>query len=122
MSAALPSSGLCAWSASLRSVAADAPWTRACYELTLQLAMFRRVLPRYFVPILTVGCASALSFFIVRAIGPGPWIGYAYLFAIMGAAWRGGYGPGLIACVMSFCLTPFLFNPNFNLARADLNR
>lgn len=38
------------------------------------------------------------------------------------AAWWGGYGPGVLACALSFFLAPYLFIPQFNPARTDLNR
>jgi light-regulated signal transduction histidine kinase (bacteriophytochrome) len=72
--------------------------------------------------ILAVALACAVTFGILRTVGPNVAIGYAFLFAIMGAAWWGGYGPGLLVLFLSFFAVPYLFLPRFSLSRIDLNR
>lgn len=73
-------------------------------------------------PLASVGCASLLTFALLRTVGPGPWIGHSYLFAIMAAAWWGGYVAGIAACFISFFLAPYIFIPKFSPAYTDLNR
>lgn len=79
-------------------------------------------LTRYLIPLIAVGAASVFAFAMLRTVGPNPAISYAYLCAIMAAAWWGGYGPGLLACALSFFLAPHLLVPRFSVARTDFNR
>lgn len=81
-----------------------------------------RILPGYGIALIGVAAASVVTFVVVKTIGPNPVIGYAYLFAIMSAAWWGGYGPGMVACALTFFLAPYLLIPNFTATRIDLNR
>ncbi|HYP13640.1 MAG TPA: ATP-binding protein [Bryobacteraceae bacterium] len=73
-------------------------------------------------PLIAIVSASLLTFAMLRTIGPNAAIGYSFLFAIMAAAWWGGYGPGLLACALSFFVVPYGLVPKFNPAKTDLNR
>ncbi|MBI1895729.1 MAG: PAS domain-containing protein [Acidobacteria bacterium] len=53
---------------------------------------------------------------------PNPAVAYSFLFAIMAAAWWGGYAGGIFACALTFFAAPWLLFPNFSPARVDPNR
>jgi PAS domain S-box-containing protein len=80
------------------------------------------MLVKYLLPVFTVGLALGLAVVLLRTVGWTPAIGFAFLFAILVSAWRGGYVPGILACCFSIFLAPYVVVPGFTLARADLNR
>lgn len=45
-----------------------------------------------------------------------------YLVTIMAIAWWGGYGPGIVGCLLGLFAAPFVFTSNFNPGKVDLGR
>ena len=61
-------------------------------------SILRLVFP-YMAALAAVGFCVALTLAFLRFHGPTQAVGFAFLFAILGAAWYGGYGPGIVSVV-----------------------
>src|SRR5262249_49850878 len=49
---------------------------------------------------------------------------YAFLFliAVFIAAWKGGFGPGILSSLGTLILVPYLFTPGFNVKKIEIGR
>jgi signal transduction histidine kinase/CheY-like chemotaxis protein len=79
---------------------------------------------RYLLPFLGIAAALALQFalawFIPKRIDfPYP---FFFLFAIFGVAWFGGFGPGVLSCLLTMVVIPSAITPGFKLAKVDPTR
>jgi K+-sensing histidine kinase KdpD len=81
-------------------------------EGTVQRQRLSSFLAGYLVALLGVALAMGITFAILQTSGFRTAIGYAYLFAILIAAWL-GYGPGLLSYALSFFVAPYFFVPKF---------
>jgi signal transduction histidine kinase len=70
---------------------------------------------RYSVAVVALLVAGAMTSFIVYFNLPRPIVGYAFLLVIMGSAWWGGYGPGLITTFATLLLGPYLVQPTYSI-------
>jgi signal transduction histidine kinase len=80
--------------------------------------LFQRVPPqarRYAVALVALLVAGALTSFIVYFNLPRAIVGYAFLLVIIGSAWWGGYGPGLITTFATLLLGPYLVQPTYSI-------
>ncbi len=75
---------------------------------------------RYAVSLIALLLAAALTLLIVRFQLPRQIIGYAFLLVIIGSAWWGGYGPGLITTFATLLLGPYLVQPSYSIRDARL--
>ncbi|MDP9171186.1 MAG: PAS domain-containing protein, partial [Acidobacteriota bacterium] len=67
----------------------------------------------------TVAAATTLTYFAPRAHGPKvPFAQFVFLLAILASGAR-SYLAGILSCLLSFFVVPFLFNPSFNPASVD---
>jgi len=64
--------------------------------------------------------AAGFTLLIVHYKLPRQIIGYAFLLVIIGSAWWGGYGPGLLTTFATLLLGPYLITPNYSIRRANL--
>ncbi|HUQ95811.1 MAG TPA: PAS domain S-box protein [Bryobacteraceae bacterium] len=80
-----------------------------------------KILRPYLIALATLIPAVLITFTVTRTVGfrPHPAIGFSYLLSILASAWWGGYGPGLLSCLVSFFVVPYLFLPKFSPAAVD---
>jgi PAS domain S-box-containing protein len=76
----------------------------------------------YVIAVVAVGFATGITAILLHTIGPHPAIGFSFLLAIMASAWWGGYGPGIVSCLISMFAIPYLFVPKFAISKVDLSR
>jgi len=76
---------------------------------------------RYSLPVVALLLAAALTATLVHFKLPRQASGYAFLLVIIGSAWWGGYGPGLLATFATLFLGPYLTQPNYTVLRPNLN-
>lgn len=82
----------------------------------------RSALVRYAIPLIALGLSTILAVALrqVTAPNPPPPIAQvAFLLAIMGSAWWGGYVPGILACLLTLFLVPFALVPHFDPRQGD---
>jgi signal transduction histidine kinase len=77
-------------------------------------------LGRYAVSVAALLLAGALSLFVVHFKLPRQIMGYAFLLVIMGSAWWGGYGPGLVITSTTLLLGPYLILPTYSIRHPNL--
>lgn len=77
-------------------------------------------LARYAVAVAGLCVAASFTLLIVHYKLPRQIIGYAFLLVIIGSAWWGGYGPGLLTTFATLLLGPYLITPNYSIRRANL--
>src|ERR1035437_1606133 len=70
---------------------------------------------RYAVSVLALFLAAALTLFIVHFKLPRQINGYAFLLVIIGSAWWGGYGPGLVTTFTTLLLGPYLTQATYSI-------
>ena len=80
------------------------------------------VVSGYVVAILSFGGALGFTFATGRLKLPGYAYAFLFLFAVFIAAWKGGFGPGILASLGTVILLPYLFTPGFTLAKIDIGR
>jgi|SRR5579863_3667231 len=79
-----------------------------------------KTLARYAVAIAGLCVAAGITLLIVHYQLPRQVIGYAFLLVIIGSAWWGGYGPGLLTTFATLLLGPYLITPNYSIRHANL--
>jgi len=84
------------------------------------LARIPRTVARYATSIAALIVAAALTLLIIHFKIPRQFAGYAFLLVIIGSAWWGGYGPGLLTTAMTFVFGPYLTQPNYTLRHVNL--
>jgi len=75
---------------------------------------------RYATSVIALVVAAALTLVIVRFNLPRQITSYAFLLVIIGCAWWGGYGPGLITAFATLLLGPYLTQPAYSISHARL--
>jgi signal transduction histidine kinase len=75
---------------------------------------------RYIVAIVALIVAAALARIVVQFHLPRQATGYAFLLVIMGSAWWGGYGPGLLTTLATILLGPYLIQPTYSIRHPNL--
>src|SRR3954447_23917527 len=83
--------------------------------------LFRSPAFGYLLALVGISSAVGITLLIAQFTKPGPAIGFLYLIAILAAAWT-GYGPGVLACVLTFVVAPYTLVPHFALSRIDVSR
>lgn len=76
---------------------------------------------RYAVSLIALLLAALLTVLIVHFKLPRQIIGYAFLLVIIGSAWWGGYGPGLITTFATLLLGPYLVQPSYSIREARVS-
>src|SRR5580698_7756498 len=84
------------------------------------VARLRSSAGRYAVSVLALLIAAALTMLIVHFKLPRQITSYAFLLVIIGSAWWGGYGPGLITTFATLLLGPYLTQPGYSISHARL--
>lgn len=95
--------------------------------VTKRLNPLRRPHSRLFGYLLAFGAvvsAFLITIAVIVAFGPypSPFISFAYLLAILIASWWGGYGPGLVACLLCYTVVPYVLIPKYTLSSLALTR
>ena len=75
---------------------------------------------RYAISVVALLLAAALTLFIVHFKLPRQVTGYAFLLVIIGSAWWGGYGPGLVTTWATLLLGPYLIQPTYSIRHPNL--
>lgn len=75
---------------------------------------------RYAISVIALLLAAALTLFIVHFKLPRQITGYAFLLVIIGSAWWGGYGPGLVTTLATLLLGPYLVQPAYSIRHPNL--
>jgi len=75
---------------------------------------------RYIVAIVALIVAAALALIVVHFHLPRQASGYAFLLVIMGSAWWGGYGPGLLTTLATILLGPYLILSTYSIRHPNL--
>ena len=83
------------------------------------LARVSNILARYGVALAGLGVAAALTLVILHFQLPRPTIAYGFLLVIIGSAWWGGFGPGLLTTFVTLLFGPFLVQPNYSIRQAN---
>lgn len=84
-------------------------------------ALLKSEVGRYATSIVALIVAAILTLAIVHFHLPRQITSYAFLLVIIGSAWWGGYGPGLITTFATLLLGPYLTQPGYSIAHARLN-
>jgi signal transduction histidine kinase len=79
------------------------------------------VLASYCVALVAVLLATLLAAAVFRMGGvrSHPLIAFAFPVAVLASAWWGGYGPGIMACLLCFSVIPTLLLPKFSITSID---
>ena len=85
------------------------------------VALLKTKVGRYATSIVALVVAAVLTLIIVRFHLPRQITSYAFLLVIVGSAWWGGYGPGVITTFATLLLGPYLTQPAYSIAHARLN-
>jgi len=85
------------------------------------VARLRFRVARYAVAVVALLVAAALTLFIVYFKLPRQVASYAFLLVIIGSAWWGGYGPGLLTTLATLLLGPYLTQPAYSVRHANLS-
>jgi signal transduction histidine kinase len=83
-------------------------------------ARFKSRTGRYAISLIALLLAAALTLFIVHFKLPRQITGYAFLLVIIGSAWWGGYGPGLVTTLATLLLGPYLTQPTYSIRHPNL--
>jgi signal transduction histidine kinase len=75
---------------------------------------------RYAISVIALLLAAALTLFIIHFKLPRQITGYAFLLVIIGSAWWGGYGPGLVTTLATLLLGPYLTQPTYSMRHPNL--
>ncbi len=83
-----------------------------------------RTLVRYLLPFIAIGLALAGQTLVAMMLSKGRDFPYAffYLMAVFAVAWRGGYAPGVMACLLTMVGLPFAAHPGFRPTSVDSSR
>ncbi|MFL6449614.1 MAG: sensor histidine kinase [Bryobacteraceae bacterium] len=77
---------------------------------------------RYAVPVIGMSAATVIGL-ALRQIHAGHSAStIAYLVAALASAWWGGYGPGVLACLLGLLGAPYFFSPGFSILHLDVPR
>jgi PAS domain-containing protein len=76
----------------------------------------------YVVAGLSFGAALGLTIATRPLKLPGYAYAFLYLIAVFISAWKGGFGPGILASLGTLILVPYLFTPGFALAKIEIGR
>jgi signal transduction histidine kinase/ActR/RegA family two-component response regulator len=79
-------------------------------------------LVRYLLPLLAWVAALGFHLALRPFVSPDFPFALLYLLAIFGVAWFGGYGPGIISCLLTVGVLPALTTSGFRLTSVDLSR
>jgi K+-sensing histidine kinase KdpD len=77
----------------------------------------RSAVSGYAVAAVSFGAALAFSYIIRAPRLPEYAYIFLYLIAVLVAAWKGGFGPGILASLGTLILVPYLFSPSFSLQK-----
>jgi signal transduction histidine kinase len=83
-------------------------------------ARFNSRTGRYAISVVALLLAAVLTLFIVHFKLPRQITGYAFLLVIIGSAWWGGYGPGLLTTLATLLLGPYLIQPTYSIRHPNL--
>jgi signal transduction histidine kinase len=75
---------------------------------------------RYAISVVALIMAAALTALIVHFKLPRQVTGYAFLLVIIGSAWWGGYGPGLLTTCATLLFGPYLTQPLYSVRHPNL--
>ena len=78
-----------------------------------------KTLARYTVSIGALCLAAVITLVIIHYHLPRQIVGYSFLLVIIGSAWWGGYGPGLLTAFATLLLGPYLVAPNYSIRHAN---
>jgi signal transduction histidine kinase len=84
------------------------------------LARLQTRTARYAVSVIALVVAAALTACIVHFKLPRQVTGYGFLLVIIGSAWWGGYGPGLLTTSATLLLGPYLTQPTYSVLHPNL--
>ena len=81
-------------------------------------------LVRYLLPVLALTVALGVQLGLQRILPTSQDLPYAflYLIGVFVVAWFGGYGPGIVSCLLTMVAIPALTIPGFRLTSVDLTR
>ena len=82
----------------------------------------RSTLHRYAVPLVGMSAATIVGLALRNTQAGHSAIAIAYLVPALASAWWGGYGPGVLACLLGLLGAPYFFSPGFNVLHVDLTR
>jgi signal transduction histidine kinase len=83
-------------------------------------ARFKSSTGRYAISLIALLLAAALTLLIVHFKLPRQITGYGFLLVIIGSAWWGGYGPGLVTTFATLLLGPYLTQPTYSIRHPTL--
>jgi PAS domain S-box-containing protein len=89
--------------------------------VVLKQRLFRSPLFGYLIALVGISAAVAVTLLISKVTALGPAIGLLFVAAILGAAWT-GYGPGIVATVITFVAIPYLFRPAFTFSSIQFSQ
>jgi signal transduction histidine kinase len=84
------------------------------------LARLPNILARYALSVAALGVAVGLTLFILHFKLPRPLLNYGFLVVIIGSAWWGGYGPGVLTTLATVLLGPYLVTPSYTIRHVNL--
>jgi signal transduction histidine kinase len=88
--------------------------------MTNSIARLQTRTARYGVSVIALIVAAALTACIVHFRLPRQFTGYGFLLVIIGSAWWGGYGPGLLTTSATLLLGPYLTQPAYSVLHPNL--
>lgn len=83
--------------------------------LSARSAFLRTEVRRYATSVVALAVAGVLTALIVHFNLPRQVTGYAFLLVIIGSAWWGGYGPGIVTTLVTLLLGPYLTQPAYSV-------
>jgi signal transduction histidine kinase len=75
---------------------------------------------RYAISILALALAATLTWAIIHFKLPLQFTGYGFLLVIIGSAWWGGYGPGLLTTAITLLFGPYLTSSTYTIRHPRL--
>jgi signal transduction histidine kinase len=84
------------------------------------MARFNLKAARYLISVLALVVAAVLTVSIIHFNLPRQITGYAFLLVIIGSAWWGGYGPGLLTTSATLLLGPYLTQPAYSIRHPNV--
>lgn len=76
---------------------------------------------RYAVSVAAFLTAAGVTALLLHFKLPRQGAGYVFLLVIIGSAWWGGYGPGLLTTAATLLLGPYLAQPTYSIRHPNLN-
>ncbi len=83
------------------------------------LQRISRIIAPYAASIAALALTTGVALVLVRSSAPNPLLSAIYLLLVLGTAWWGGYGPGILTAVLGVTVIPYVLVPGFTLARVN---